>query len=59
MGLLTNPACTGSMQELHDCASDNEAHANTTCQKRIVKAHFWATRDLDRVQFDGTWGSKI
>jgi hypothetical protein len=57
-GLLTDPACDGSMQALHDCASENHWHANTTCPERIRKEYSWATRDLNRLQSDGTWGSR-
>lgn len=58
-GLLTDPACTGSMQELHDCASANDAYLNTICPVRLQRERNWATRDLDRLQLDGTWGSRI
>lgn len=58
-GLLVDPNCTGSMQELNDSASDTDAYLNATVPARIQKERDWATRDLDRLQFDGTWGSRI
>ena len=48
-GLLTDPECTGSVQDQFDAAEDSDAYRDATDPKCIADALAWQTRDLDRL----------
>jgi hypothetical protein len=58
MGLLTDPACDGSNEALNSVAIENAIDAALSDPARVLLDRMWMQRDLDRLQFDGTWGSR-
>lgn len=49
-GLLTDPACTGSVRDRDDAAAESDAYLDATDPKRIADALAWQTRDLERLR---------
>lgn len=49
-GLLTDPMCTGSVQDRDDAAAESDAYLDATDPWRIAQALAWQTRDLDRLR---------
>ena len=48
--MLTDPKCTGSLEELFDAANDNRDYLEETDDKTIASALAWQCRDLDRLR---------
>ena len=55
--MMVDPNCDGSMDALNDIQSDNDAYIASIDEREFIRRQYWQARDLDRLQFDGTWGS--
>lgn len=49
-GLLTDPACDGSIAHQNDALADSDEYLDVITAERAARIAAWQTRDLDRLK---------